>query len=186
MRKIIAFLVSTVDGYYEGPKQEFDWPLVDDEFNEFAIEQLRETDTLLFGRRTYEGMAAYWPTAAAQEDDPTVAALMNTHPKIVISRTLDRADWANTRLVKDDVVGELTKLKEGSGRYHSIFGSSELTTNLLRLGLVDELRIMVNPIVLGGGNSLFRTATERTSLTLLNVRPFASGNVLLSYRPAGR
>jgi dihydrofolate reductase len=107
MRQIFAFIMTTLDGYYEGPNQEFDFWVVDEEFNGFAVEQLDEVDTLLFGRVTYEGMAAYWPTPAGEEDDPRIAARMNGLSKIVVSRTLDEAEWANTRLIKDDVTDEL-------------------------------------------------------------------------------
>jgi dihydrofolate reductase len=185
MRRILAFLVTTVDGYYEGPNQEFDWPLVDEEFNEFGLEQLDEVDTLLFGRVTYEGMASYWPTPAAEQDDPRVAAKMNGLPKVVVSRTLDKAEWANTRILGDDVAEELGKLKQQPGKDIAIFGSSDLTVSLLRMGLVDELRIMVHPVVLGAGKSLFRTATGRIGLELVKTRPFRSGSVMLYYRPAG-
>lgn len=99
MRKIFSFMMVTVDGYYEGPNQEFDFWVVDDEFGEYSAEQLDEVDVLVFGRATYEGMAAYWPTPAAQEDDPRVAARMNRIPKIVVSRTLEKAEWADTRIV---------------------------------------------------------------------------------------
>jgi dihydrofolate reductase len=185
MRRILAFLVTTVDGYYEGPDGEFDWPVVDEEFNEFGLAQLDEVDTLLFGRVTYEGMAAYWPTPAAEQDDPRVAARMNSLPKVVVSRTLEQADWANTRVVGDDVAGELTRLKRQPGKDIAIFGSSDLTVRLLGMGLVDELRIMVHPVVLGAGKSVFRTATGRFGLELVEARPFRSGSVLLRYRPAG-
>jgi dihydrofolate reductase len=186
MRRIIAFLVATVDGYYEGLNQEFDWPVVDEEFNEFGLGQLDEVDTLLFGRVTYQGMAAYWPTPAAKDDDPRVASRMNDLAKIVVSRTLDKADWANTRLVSDDVAGELTRLKQQPGKDIAILGSSSLTVSLLGLGLVDGLRIMIHPVVLGGGRSLFRSATQRFSLRLVDTRPFRSGSVLLTYQPAAR
>ncbi len=183
MRKIFSFVVATVDGYYEGPNQEFDWPLVDDEFNEFSVEQLDEVDTLVFGRVTYEGMAAYWPTPVANDDDPRIAARMNSISKIVVSRTLDTAEWANTRVIKDP--GELATLKQQpGGKDIAIFGSSDLTVSLLRMGLVDELRIMVNPVILGAGRSMFRTARDRIGLKLLRSRPFDSGNVLLTYEPA--
>ena len=175
----------TVDGYYEGPNGEFDWPVVDEEFNEFGLQQLEEVDTLLFGRVTYEGMASYWPTPAAEQDDPRVAAKMNTLPKLVVPRTLDRADWANTRIVKGDVAAELTRLKQQPGKDIAIFGSSDLVVSLLGMGLVDELRIMVHPVVLGAGRSLFRTAPERMHLHLVEARPFRSGSVPLTYRPAG-
>lgn len=186
MRRIFAFLVSTVDGYYEGPNGEFDWPVVDDEFNRFAIEQLDEVDTLIFGRATYEGMASYWPTPAAERNDPKVAGAMNSLDKLVVSRTLAEATWANTRLISDDVTGELARLKQRPGRDMVIMGSSNLTVSLLQAGLVDELRIMVMPVVLGDGHSLFRTANDRFSLKLVGVKPFDSGNVWLTYQPVTR
>jgi dihydrofolate reductase len=185
MKKIFAFLMTTLDGYYEGPNQEFDFWVLDEEFAEFSAAQLDEVDTLLFGRVTYEGMAAYWPTPAAQRDDPRVAALMNGLPKIVVSRTLSKVDWANTRVIADDVPSELTKLKRQPGTAIAILGSSALTASLLKLGLVDELRVMVHPVVLGAGKSVFRTADERIDLELRESRVFGSGNVLLSYRPRG-
>jgi dihydrofolate reductase len=186
MRKIFAFILTTLDGYYEGPNQEFDFWVVDEEFDGFAVEQLDEVDTLLLGRVTYEGMAAYWPTPQAEQDDPRVAARMNGLSKIVVSRTLDKAKWANTRLIKEDVTEELTKLKHQPGKDIAILGSSDLTVSLLQMGLVDEVRIMVNPVVLGAGNSVFTTADERIGLELLRSRPFSSGNVLLYYQPAAR
>jgi dihydrofolate reductase len=184
MRKIFSFMMATVDGYYEGPNQEFDFWVVDDEFNEFSVEQLDEVDVLVFGRVTYEGMAAYWPTPAAKEDDPRVAARMNSLPKIVVSRTLDKAEWANTRLV--NAPEELEALKRQPGKDIAILGSSDLTASLLQIGLVDELRIMVSPVLLGAGKSVFRTASDRTGLTLKKSRTFNSGSVLLYYEPARR
>jgi dihydrofolate reductase len=186
VKEIFAFIMTTLDGYYEGPNERFDFWVVDEEFNGFAVQQLDEVDTLLFGRVTYEGMAAYWPTPAGEADDPRVAARMNGLAKIVISQTLDKAEWANTRLIKDDVADELTKLKQESGKAIAILGSSDLTVSLLQMRLVDEARIMVNPVVLGAGKSVFRTARERISLKLLKSRPFDSGNVLLYYQPAAR
>ena len=184
MRKIFAFIMTTLDGYYEGPNQEFDFWVVDEEFEEFSVEQLDEVDALLFGRVTYEGMAAYWPTPAAERDDPSVAAKMNGLSKIVVSRSLEKPEWANTRLIKDYITQELIALKLQPGKDIAILGSSDLTVSLLELGLVDEVRIMVNPVVLGAGKSVFRTAGERISLKLLKSRPFNSGNVLLYYQPA--
>ena len=186
MRKIFAFVMTTLDGYYEGPNQEFDFWVLDEEFDEFSVEQLDEVDTLLFGRVTYEGMAAYWPTPAAEQDDPRVAARMNDLAKIVVSRTLDKAEWANTRFIKDDITDELTKLKQQPGKDIAILGSPDLTVSLLQMRLVDELRIMVNPVILGAGKSVFMTAGERVSLKLLKSRPFNSGNVLLYYQPVAR
>jgi dihydrofolate reductase len=184
MRRTFAFIMTTLDGYYEGPHQEFDFWVLDEEFEEFSAEQLDEVDALLFGRVSYEGMAAYWPTPEAERDDPRVAAKMNGLSKIVVSRTLERAEWANTRLIKDDVAQELRELKEQPGKDIAILGSSDLTASLLEMGLVDEVRIMVNPVVLGAGKSVFKTAGERISLKLVKSRRFDSGKVLLCYQPA--
>jgi dihydrofolate reductase len=184
MRKLISFMVVTLDGYYEGPNGEFDWPNVDDEFNEFAIRQLNDIDTLVFGRVTYEGMASYWPTPQAQEDDPAVTGVMNSVPKIVFSSTLDKADWQNTRLIKGDAAEGIMELKRQPGKDLALFGSPSLTVSLLERGLVDELRVMVHPILLGAGKSLFKGLQDRVSVKLQTTTTFSSGNVLLTYRPA--
>jgi dihydrofolate reductase len=187
MRKIYSFLVSTLDGYYEGPNQEFDWPIVDQEFNDYSAQQLDETGALLFGRITYQWMAAYWPSpAAAAQNDPRIVARMNSIPKIVVSQTPGTAEWANSRRISGDVATEITKLKQEPGNDIAIFGSVKLATSLLELGLLDEVRVIVNPVVLGAGHSLFQTAQNRISLRLLTTRQFNSGNVLLCYRPAGQ
>ena len=169
-------------GSSKGRDQSIDWHNVDEEFNEFARKQLDEIDTVLFGRVTYEGMASYWPTAGAIEDDPIVAGKMNSMPKIVFSRTLQTADWENTNLVKDNIAEEVQRLKEQPGGELAIFGSSDLTTSLLQMGLVDELRIMVNPVVLGQGKRLFEGIDKELHLQLLATTAFRSGNVLMRYR----
>jgi dihydrofolate reductase len=181
MRKIFAFIMTTVDGYYEGPNQDFDFWVIDDEFNEFSVQQLDEADALAFGRVTYEGMAAYWPTSAAEADDSRVATRMNTMPKIVVSRTLDRAEWTNTQVIS--AAEDLATLKQEPGKHIAVLGSPNLTASLMQLGLIDELRIMVNPVVLGTGKSVFNGANGRIGLNLVRTRPFDSGNVLLYYEP---
>lgn len=183
MRNVFLFMMVSLDGFFEGPNQEIDWHNVDDEFNDFAIKQLDEIGTLLFGRVTYQLMASYWPTPAALADDPIVAEKMNTIPKVVFSTTLDTVDWANTRLVRGDASAEVMKLKQQPGKDLAIFGSADLTTALLQAGLVDELRIMVNPVALGNGKPLFAGLRDRVNLKLVNSRVFDSGNVLLSYQP---
>jgi dihydrofolate reductase len=185
VRKVISFMVVTLDGYYEGPNGEFDWPNVDDEFNEFAISQLRDIDTLLFGRVTYEGMASYWPTPEAVEGDPAVAGMMNDVPKVVFSATLGAADWQNTTLVTGNAADAVAELKQQPGKHLALFGSPHLTVSLLEQGLVDELRVMVHPILLGAGKSLFTGLNERVPVELVTTTVFSSGNVLLCYRPAG-
>ena len=182
MRKMFSFMMSSADGYHADPGQALDWHNVDQEFSQFALAQLREAGTLVFGRVTYEGMAAFWPTPAGEESDPEVAKAMNTTPKIVISRTLPQATWAGTRIISHHPEEELATLKQQKGKDIVIPGSSTLTAGLLQAGLLDELRIMVNPVILGQGRSLFAGA-GRTSLRLLKTRPFTSGNVLLCYQP---
>ena len=148
------------------------------------IDQLGTTDTLLFGRVTYEVMASYWPTPTAIENDPIVARKMNSISKIVFSRTLDRADWNNTRLVKEDLAGEIQALKQMPGKDLFIFGSSRLAASLAQMGLIDEYRIMVNPIVLGSGKPLLGGIKEKLPLKLINSMTFHNGNILLYYKPA--
>jgi dihydrofolate reductase len=183
MRKVILFNMVTLDGFFEGPNREIDWHHVDAEFNEFAIAQLDSADGLLFGRITYQLMANYWPTPTAMENDPIVADKMNNLPKIVLSRTLEKAEWNNTRLIKENIADEISKLKQQPGKDLLLFGSADLASTLTQLGLIDEYRIMVNPVVLGSGNPLFKRIHHRLDLKLVNARTFRSGNVLLYYQP---
>jgi dihydrofolate reductase len=184
MRKVILFDMATLDGFFAGPNGEIDWHRVDEEFNEFAIAQLDSADGLLFGRVTYQGMASYWPTDMARTNDPIVAGKMNTLPKIVFSRTLDKVEWNNTRLVKGNVEEEISKLKQQPGQDWLLFGSADLASTLTNLGLIDEYRIMVNPVVLGSGQPLFKGMKEKLNLKLTSAKTFRNGNVLLCYQPA--
>ncbi len=181
MRKVALFMMVTLDGYFEGPNQQIDWHNVDEEFNDFAIQQLDEVDTLLFGRRTYEMMASYWPTEGARKDDPDVAGRMNATAKLVFSKTLSKPQWENTKLIKNDFAAEVRKRKQEPGKDMIIFGSSELGVTFLREHLLDELRIMINPIILGSGHALFQGIDDKLKLNLLKTRVFRSGNVLLVY-----
>lgn len=180
MRKFFSFLMTTMDGYDEGPAQEFDFWNLGPEFDAFSVEQLDEADTLVFGRVTYEGMAAYWPTAAAQEYSPAIADRMNGYPKLVVSRNLEQADWPGTRIVRDPA--DLAEVKRQPGRDVAVLGSAALTNALIGAGLLDELRIMINPIVLGAGRPVLRGGA-RSRHRLLRTRVFDNGNVLLCYQP---
>jgi dihydrofolate reductase len=186
MAGLYAFNMVTLDGLFEGPTPwSIDWHnAANEEFGDFAVDQLNGIGTILFGRKTYEGMASYWPTPAALEADPAVAEAMNRLPKVVFSRTLETADWSNSRLVRDDIAGEITRLKQQPGKDLALFGSANLLSTLVKLGLVDEHRLMVNPIVLGRGTPLFQGVDQPLKLELIEARPFKSGNVLLRYRPA--
>jgi len=180
-KKLFSFNMMTLDGFFEGPsKWDLSWHNVDDEFNEFAIAQLNEIGTLLFGRVTYEGMASYWSSPDALKDDPVVAGLMNRIPKIVFSRTLKKAEWENTKLVTDKAVEEISKLKKQSDKDIAIFGSANLMSGLMRMDLIDEHRVMINPVILGSGTPLFQTK-DKLTLKLLKTKTFNNGNILLYY-----
>jgi dihydrofolate reductase len=184
MRKLSMFNAVTLDGYFEGPDHDISWHNVDAEFNEFAIKQLDELGGLLFGRVTYQLMASYWPTPTGIQDDPVVAGLMNSLPKVVFSRTLEKADWNNTRLIKENSAAETAKLKQQPGKDLAIFGSSDLAVSLIPHDLIDEIRIMVNPVVLGRGKPLFQGIKNTLKVKLTRTRTFRNGNVLLYYQPA--
>ena len=181
------FNLITLDGYFEGEnKWDIAWHQVDGEFNTFSIEQLTEAGGLIFGRVTYLGMASFWPTATAIKDDPIVASLMNSISKYVFTNTLDKADWNNTQIIKGEAALELKKLKQVSGKDLFIFGSADLASTFIRNDLIDEYRLIVNPIVLGTGNPLFKPTGQMLKLKLFDTKTFQNGNVLLYYQPDGR
>jgi dihydrofolate reductase len=172
----------TLDGFFEGPQSwTLDWheDVWGDELERFSLEQSKDVGALLFGRVTYEGMAAYWTSATG-----AIAEFMNSVPKVVFSRTLERADWNNTRLVKADAELEVARLKQEPGKDLFIFGSANLSATLMRHGLIDEYRLGLNPLVLGGGNPLFKPGGDRMAMKLLEARPLSSGVVILRYQPS--
>jgi dihydrofolate reductase len=181
MRRVIFQNMISLDGYFEGPGREIDWHNVDNEFNEIAIKFLNSVDLLIFGRVTYELMVAYWPSEAALTDDPVIAGLMNKMAKIVFSRSLEKVGWKNTRMIRDNIVYEVIRLKMEPGKDIAIFGSSDLALALIPANLIDEYRIIVNPIFLGKGKSLLQGLDTRLKLELMNAESFQSGNVLLRY-----
>ena len=183
MRKLLVFNLMTLDGYFEGPNRDISWHNVDAEFNEYAIDMLNSVDTLIFGRVTYELMAGYWPTPDAIKNDPIVAGKMNALPKIVFSRTLNKVEWNNTRLLKDVVPKEIEAMKQASGKDMMILGSGSIMSELANRGLIDGYGIMVNPIILGEGTPLFKGIKDRIKLKLVKARTFRNGNVLLYYQP---
>jgi dihydrofolate reductase len=173
----------TLDGFFEGPKSwDIDWHDTGwgDELEQLSLDQLGSADVLLFGRVTYQGMAGFWSSETGD-----VADFMNKMPKVVFSRTLDTADWNNTRLVNTDAGEEVARLKQQPGKDMFIFGSADLSSTLMNEGLIDEYRLGVNPILLGGGNPLFKPMPHRLPLKLLEARPLKTGCVILRYQPAG-
>lgn len=184
MRTVIFFMLTSLNGFYERAPWAIDWHHAGDpEFNAFAMAQLDSADVMAFGRKTYEGMAAYWRTEGAISDDPEVARRMNSLPKVVFSRSLTEATWENTRLVRGDAAEEIARLRREPGRNIIVMGSGDLATSLAERGLIDEIRILVNPIALPSGRPLFSGLAADLPLRLLDTRTFASGNVLLTYGP---
>lgn len=182
MRKVFLFDLITLDGYFEGTNQDISWHNVDEEFQQFAIEQLSGISTILFGRVTYQMMASFWPTELAK-DDPETAQFMNSAEKVVFSHTLDHVDWQNSKLVKTDVVEEIKRLKNLEGKSIAIFGSSDLAASIAESGVIDEYRLLVNPVFLGKGKTLITGIQKPINLELTNTRVFKNGNVLLTYEP---
>ena len=181
-RKVIVWNMAPLDGYFEGPKPwEIDWReyVWGEELERFSLDQAKEVGALLFGRKTYEGMEGYWSTATGE-----VAEFMNSIPKVVFSNTLETVGWNNTRLMKGSAEEEVARLKQEPGKDLFIFGSANLTGSLTKQGLIDEYRIGLNPLVLGGGTPMFKPSDERMRLKLLEARPMQSGVVLLRYARA--
>jgi dihydrofolate reductase len=181
MRKIFSFLAVSADGYHADPGRGLAWQTFGPEFADYSVEQLDEVDTLVLGRTTYEELSAYWTGDLGRAFDPRIASRMNALAKLVVSSTLDAVRWGDSpaRLAS---VEALAEFKQTSGKDAAVLGSSTLTGALLRAGIVDEVRLMVNPIILGGGLRAFETAGT-VPLRLIRTRPFTAGNVLLSYRP---
>lgn len=183
MKQLFVFIMVSLDGYHEGPNHDLDWHNVDAEFNDFAAAQLDEADTLIFGRHTYELMAGFWPTERARATDSVVAGKMNATPKLVVSNTIKSAGWAGTTVLGADFVAELRKRKAAPGKSLAILGSSNLCVSLLEAGLIDDVRLMYNPVLLGRGRPVFAGLTPAVKLELTATRSFKSGNVLHHYRP---
>lgn len=184
MRKLAVFESVTLDGYFAGKNGDMTWAYAgsdDPEFREFTAGNAGEGGTLLFGRKTYEMMAGYWPTPAAAKNDPKVAEGMNRMPKIVFSRTLDRASWSNTQVLKGDLAKEVRGLKEGSGEGLVILGSGSIVSQLAAEGLIDEYQLVVTPVVLGEGRTIFEGLAKTLSLKLTKIRAFRNGKVFLCY-----
>ncbi len=183
MRKLVMWNLQSLDGCFEGAKTwdlDFHDTAWGDDLQRFSLEQLEEVGALLFGRTTYEGMASYWSTATG-----TIADAMNALPKVVFSRTLESADWSNSRLVRGDAAAEVAALKNETGKDLFLFGSAELSESLMREGLFDELRICIAPVVLGVGTPLFKPGSPRRDLELIESRAVDTGAVILRYAVEG-
>ena len=187
MRRLIVFNMISLDGYFVDENGDMSWAHSDRsndaEFNEFVQNNAKGGGELLFGRKTYELMASYWPTPAAMNNDPVVAEGMNNMTKVVFSRTMDKAAWKNTRFVRGNIAEEMRKMKNEPGKDMVIMGSGEIISQLAPEGLIDEYQILVIPIVLGKGRTMFDGMTKTLKLKLMSSRAFDNGNVFLRYEP---
>ncbi len=183
MRRLVAWNLMSLDGYFEGTSPwslDFHLTAWGDELEAFSLRQGEEIGTLLFGRRTYEGMRDYW-----RSETGPIAEMMNSIEKAVASRTLSEADWHNTRLLAGDAAEHVRALKsEDGGKDVFVFGSADLLGSLLADGLVDEYRLCIAPVVLGAGSPLFRNDGIRKDFTLLDTRALRTGGVILRYARA--
>ncbi len=186
MRNVSLLMHVSLDGFVGGPNGEMDWICHDEAIFEDVTKLFESVDTALYGRTTYHMMENYWPAVpsnpASTKRDIQHAEWVERINKIVFSTTLERADWNNTRLIRDHVAEEIARLKQQPGKELMIFGSPRLTHSFLELGLIDAFHLYINPVVLGAGIPLFRNVREKTELELLHSRPFASGVVSLHYR----
>ena len=191
MIKIGVFNYVSVDGFFAGPLGEIDWFKAikkDNEFDAYTHEQSSKSgNTLIFGHTTYEMMKSYWPTPDAIKNDPSMARVLNTGPKIVFSKMLENAEegpnWKNIRIFHEINPEEIIKLKKQEGKDFTIIGSGTIVQQLANLGLIDEYQIVIVPVILGAGKSLFKNV-EMMNLRLIEAKAFKNGLVLLKYKPA--
>ena len=175
----------SLDGYTAGPNGEMDWVKLDDSLWDYVTGVTDAADTALFGANTYELMEAYWPTAAdkpnATKHDIDHANWVNAATKLVFSKTLEKTNWQGTRIISGDIKQEMTKLKEQPGKNLVMIGSASLAQSFMQMGLIDELRLNVNPVILGSGKSLFEGIRQPISLSLVDTQTFESGVLAVTY-----
>jgi dihydrofolate reductase len=186
MHRLTVFNQVSLDGYFAGPKGDLNWAKnnQDAEWNEFVAENAKGGGMMVFGRITYEMMASFWPTPNAMKQAPVVAERMNNMPKVVFSRTLKNVSWKNTKLLKGDLPAEVRKLKQDAGMDMVILGSGSLVSQLAQEGLIDEYQLVVNPVVLGNGRTMFDGLKKTLPMKRTKTRAFGNGNVVLCYQPA--
>ena len=183
MRRVMVFNNISLDGYFTDANNDMSWAHknADEEWNKFTSENASGGGVLLFGRKTYDLMVSFWPTKQAYDMMPTVAEGMNNLPKVVFSRTMDQATWNNTKLVKGNLIEEVSRMKSEPGDDMVLMGSGTIVSQLTQARLIDEYQLVVHPLVLGRGRTLFEGVKEQLPLKRVNSRAFGNGNVLLTY-----
>ena len=184
MRKLTVFNSVSLDGYFSDSHGDMSWAhRQDTEWGAFVSGNASGGGLLVFGRVTYDLMVGYWPTAAARQGNPVVAEQMNNLPKIVFSRTLERASWNNTRLIKGDLAAAVQQLKREPGPDMVILGSGSIVAQLTDARMIDEYQVVLCATILGGGRTMFEGVKQKVDLTLKKSRTFGNGNVVLWYEP---
>jgi dihydrofolate reductase len=182
MSKLSVFNFISLDGYYKDLNNGIDWHQHGQEEGDFSAKNLGQDNILLFGRITYQMMASWWPTQNAIGAMPEVAKGMNSAEKIVCSNSLQTAGWQNTSIMRGDIFAQLSELKKTSGKDITILGSGNLTAQLAEVGLIDHYQVMIDPVAIGNGTSIFKGLNHQLMLKLTDTRSFKSGTVLLSYK----
>jgi dihydrofolate reductase len=184
MRKVSVFNSVSLDGYYTDAGNDYRWAhqgADDPELMEFTKGNAQGANALVFGRVTYQLMAAWWPTPEAAMAMPDVAKGMNAAPKYVFSRTLEKADWSNTTLLKGDPAAEIARIRQTPGPDMTLLGSGSIVAQLVAAGLIDEIQLLLCPVILGSGKSQFAGVAGQPWWTLTRSRTFKNGRVFLAY-----
>ena len=185
MRKLVLFMHASLDGFVAGPNGEMDWIHVDDEIFDYAGGRTDRSDTALYGRKTYEMMEAYWPTAAdlpnASKHDIQHSTWYKKVPKVILSKTLDGSTIKNSKVIKENIKKEIEQLKNQPGQEIVMFGSPSAAHALMKDNLIDDYWLFINPVLIGNGIPLFKNIQEKISLKLKETHAFQSGVVCLHY-----
>ncbi|HUI92076.1 MAG TPA: dihydrofolate reductase family protein [Chitinivibrionales bacterium] len=184
MAKLLVFNNISLDGFFTDANSDMSFAhndVPDPEWDAFVQGNAAGGGTLLFGRKTYEMMAGFWTSPLAKKNMPVVAEQMNRHSKVVFSKTLEKASWNNTRLVKTGMIAEVRNMKKEPGPGLAILGSGSIVAQLAQEGLIDEYQFVVNPVVIGRGRTMFEGVKEKISLKLTKTRAFRNGNVFLCH-----
>jgi dihydrofolate reductase len=178
MRKVIVSILVSLDGSFEGPNKELDWHVWDNEMEKYMGDFLNTVDAILLGRVAYQLLADYWPTSTEN-----LAPRLNNLPKIVFSKTLQKVEWKNSRLIKENIKEEILKIKQQPGKDMVILGSASIVQTFTNLGLIDEYRLLLHPVALGSGKPLFKDINDMLNLKLLKTKTYKNGVVSFDYQP---
>jgi dihydrofolate reductase len=186
MGTLTAYNFLTLNGFFKGIEEDISWHAHGGEEEQYSVESLQGGGVLLFGHKTYDMMASFWPTPLAEQQFPDVAAGMNQAEKIVFSRKPFTPEWKNARAISGDILKEVARFKEQSGKNMTILGSGTIISLFAEHGLIDEYQFMIDPVAIPNGTPVFAGITKKIELDLIDSKVFKSGVVLLSYRPVRR